>query len=135
MDTPKILHHRMMKFRCLGGFVEGEPVDLSKKVNMKRKEEPLIQQEKPSTASDVDLEYEVEKLKQQILKSKDDLPSQPSDLGLNEMIEKLKDEVDQEFAEAVESMGLKDRLEMLRKEVTVARSLPNQILDSSLTED
>ncbi|XP_073101138.1 acetyl-coenzyme A carboxylase carboxyl transferase subunit alpha, chloroplastic isoform X2 [Elaeis guineensis] len=134
MDTPKLLHNRMLKFRYLGGFVEGEPVDLSKKVNMKKKEEPLIQQEKPGTASDVDLEYEVEKLKQQILESKDYLPSQPSDLGLNEMIEKLKEEVDQEFAEAVESMGLKDRLEMLRKEVTVARSLPDHILDSSLTE-
>ncbi|XP_008798963.1 acetyl-coenzyme A carboxylase carboxyl transferase subunit alpha, chloroplastic [Phoenix dactylifera] len=134
MDTPKLLHHRMLKFRHLGGFIEGEPIDLSKKVNMKTKEEPLIQQEKPGTASDVDLEYEVEKLKQQVLKSKDDPPSQPSDLGLNETIEKLKDEVNQEFAEAVECMGLKDRLEMLRKEVTEARSLPDQILDRSLTE-
>lgn len=135
MDTPKLLHHRMLKFRSLGGFLEGEPVDLSKKVNMKKKEQLLIQQQKPDTTSGVDLEYEVEKLKQQILKSKDDLSSQSSDLALNEMIEKLKKEVDQEFAEAVESMmGLKDRLEMLRNEVTRARSLPDQILGSSLTE-
>ena len=39
MDTEELLKHRMLKFRKLGGFQEGVPVDPKKKVNMKKKEE------------------------------------------------------------------------------------------------
>ncbi|KAJ0984071.1 hypothetical protein J5N97_002427 [Dioscorea zingiberensis] len=115
MDTPTLLNHRMLKFRQLGGFIESENVDPAKKVNMKKKDEPIAELEEQASVPDLDLELEVEKLKQQIETSKEDASFQPPDLSLNEMIEKLKKEVDREFAEAARSMGLQEKLEMLKK--------------------
>ncbi|KAK1277842.1 hypothetical protein QJS04_geneDACA024196 [Acorus gramineus] len=117
----------MLKFRSIGGFLEGEPVDPSKKSNMKKREKPVKQEEE--LVNDYDLEEELERLKQQIFSSKDDesLP-QPLDMGVNVMLEKLEKEVDEEFTEAVRSMGLKDKVEALRMEVSRV-SVPDQPID------
>ncbi|XWS55566.1 hypothetical protein CRYUN_Cryun09bG0011200 [Craigia yunnanensis] len=115
MDTEELLKHRMLKFRKLGGFQEGVPVDPKKKVNMKKKEQTV-----PRT-SNAELEGEVEKLKQKILKAKDS-STKPPELALKDMIENLKKEVDHEYSEAIKAMGLKDRLEMLREEVSKVNS-------------
>lgn len=110
MDTEDLLKHRMLKFRKIGGFQEGVPVDPKRKINMKRKEEPIA-----GKTPVLELEGEVEKLKQQISKAKES-SSKPTELALNDMIEKLKREIDLEFSEAVKGMGLRDRFSMLREE-------------------
>ncbi|KAM7272048.1 hypothetical protein ACFE04_031262 [Oxalis oulophora] len=125
MNTEELLRHRMLKFRKIGGFQEGIPIDPKRKINMKAKEEPLLDQ---STGEK--LEGEVAKLKQQILKAKESSAKPPED-ALNEMIEKLKQEVDLELSEAVKAMGFKDRLATLRQEyskVTSQDQLMNPVL-------
>ncbi|KAK1311812.1 hypothetical protein QJS10_CPA07g00053 [Acorus calamus] len=131
MDTTKLLQHRMLKFRSIGGFLEGEPLDPSKKSNMKKREKPVKQEEE--LVNDYDLEEELERLKQQIFSSKDESLPQPLDMGVNVMLEKLKKEVDEEFTEAVRSMGLKDKVEALRMEVSRV-SVPDQPIDPSLKD-
>ncbi|XP_011019165.1 PREDICTED: acetyl-coenzyme A carboxylase carboxyl transferase subunit alpha, chloroplastic-like [Populus euphratica] len=116
MDTEALLKHRMLKFRKIGGFQEGVPVDPIRKVNMKKKEEPVA-----GKTPVIELEYEVEKLKQQISKAKES-SSKPTELALNDMIEKLKKEIDLEYSAAVEAMGLKDRFLNLREECLKANS-------------
>lgn len=110
MKTEELLRHRMLKFRKLGGFQEGVPVDPKKKVNMKKKDELIV-----GKSTKLELEGEVEKLKKQILKAKES-SVRPPVLAVDEMIEKLKKEVDHEYSEAIKAMGLKDRLTMLRDE-------------------
>ncbi|CAK7333553.1 unnamed protein product [Dovyalis caffra] len=119
MDTEALLKHRMLKFRKIGGFQEGVPVDPMRKVNMKKKEEPIARKTPVLV-----LEDEVEKLKQQISKVKES-SSKPTELALNEMIEKLKKEIDLEYSAAVEAMGLQDRLSNLREECLKANSQDN----------
>ena len=121
MDTEELLKHRMLKFRKLGGFQEGVPVDPKKKVNMKKKEQTV------RSTLKAELEGEVEKLKQQILKAKES-SNKPPELALKDMIEKLKKEVDHEYSEAIKAVGLKDRLEMLREEVSKVNSR-NQLMN------
>lgn len=128
MDTEKLLKHRMLKFRKIGGFQEGIPIDPKRKVNMKKKEEPIV-----GKTSVQELESKVEKVKQQILKAKESSSSGHSDLDLNKMIEKLKKEVDFEFSAAVKAMGLKDRLAMLREEFSKANS-QDQLIHPALKE-
>ncbi|KAA8516330.1 hypothetical protein F0562_016623 [Nyssa sinensis] len=128
MDTQELLKHRMLKFRKLGGFQEGIPIDPKKKINMKKKEEPI---QKPT--SELELKDEVEKLKRKILKAKES-STEPPELGLNEMIEKLKREVDHEFSEAAKTMGLKDRLAMLREEFAKARNSKDQFMHPALKD-
>lgn len=132
MDTPKLLQHRMLKFRAMGGFQEGIPAEPEKKVNMKKKEEPADQKGDLGTTT-VELEDELEKLKQKIQISKESSAQLP-ELGLNEMIEKLKRAVELEFSEAAKSMGLTDQLATLRKEVSKAGGSPDQLMDPVLTE-
>ncbi|XP_039013024.1 acetyl-coenzyme A carboxylase carboxyl transferase subunit alpha, chloroplastic-like [Hibiscus syriacus] len=115
MNTEELLHHRNHKFRKLGGFQENAQLDPKKKVNMKKKEDTVRR------TSNVELEGEVEKLKQQILKAKES-SSKPPEMALKDMIEKLKIEVDHEYSEAIKAMGLKDRLEMLKEEVSKVNS-------------
>ncbi|EEF34495.1 acetyl-coenzyme A carboxylase carboxyl transferase subunit alpha, chloroplastic [Ricinus communis] len=115
MDTQELLKHRMLKFRKIGGFQEGVPIDPKRKINMKKKE--LVAGKTPV----VELEGEVEKLKQQISKAKQS-SSKPPELALNEMIEKLKKEVDLEFSEAVKALGFQDRFANLREEFLKANS-------------
>ncbi|KDP24495.1 hypothetical protein JCGZ_25059 [Jatropha curcas] len=116
MDTEELLKHRMLKFRKIGGFQEGIPIDPKRKINMKKKEEPVA-----GKTPVLELEGEVEKLKQQISKAKES-SSKPPELALNEMIEKLKREIDLEFSEAVKAMGFKDRFATLREEFLKANS-------------
>lgn len=118
MDTQTLLDHRNAKFRKLGGFQEGIPQDPVKKVNMKRREEP-------SKTPDVELEDEIEKLKQNIVKASK--TTKPQQVGVDEMIEKLKREIDMEYAAAVETMGLKDKLKTLREEFAKVRGSSTQL--------
>ncbi|KAG2685968.1 hypothetical protein I3843_10G146000 [Carya illinoinensis] len=114
MDTQDLLKHRMLKFRKIGGFQEGLPVDPKKKVNMKKKDEPI------KKTPDQNIEDEVKKLMQRRLDAKG--PSVTPQLGLAEMIEKLRREVDCEFSEVVKTIGLKDRLVTLREEFSKVNS-------------
>ncbi|KAF4356978.1 hypothetical protein F8388_015954 [Cannabis sativa] len=118
MNTEELLKHRMLKFRKIGGFQEGIPIDPKRKVNMKKKEEPTLH---------VDLEGEVEKVKQQILRAKES-SSEPPLLHLNETIEKLKKDVDQEFSEAAKALGFEDKFAALRADYQKINS-QDQIVD------
>ncbi|KAF5471568.1 hypothetical protein F2P56_008349 [Juglans regia] len=115
MDTQDLLKHRMLKFRKIGGFQEGLPVDPKKKVNMKKRDEPIRK------TSDQNIEDEVKKLMQRRLDAKEPSVTPPR-LGLAEMMEKLRREVDREFSEVVKTIGLKDRLVMLREEFSKVNS-------------
>lgn len=129
MDTQELLRHRMLKFRKLGGFQEGVPIDPKRKVNMKKKEEPLL----PPGIPDVELMDEVEKLKQEILKATESTGKIP-DTGLNEMIEKLRREIDYEFSEAVKALGLEEKLVMAREEFAKTRNSNDQSMHPVLKE-
>ncbi|XP_028770521.1 acetyl-coenzyme A carboxylase carboxyl transferase subunit alpha, chloroplastic-like isoform X1 [Neltuma alba] len=118
MKTEDLLKHRMLKFRKIGvgGFQEGIPVDPQRKINMKRKEIPVAKK-----IPDAELEGDVEKLKQQILKAQESSAKLP-ELDLDETIQKLRKQVDREYSEAVKAMGLTDKLAKLREEVSKANS-------------
>ncbi|XP_022931912.1 acetyl-coenzyme A carboxylase carboxyl transferase subunit alpha, chloroplastic-like [Cucurbita moschata] len=120
MDTEELLKHRMLKFRKIGGFQEGIPIERKRKVNMKKKEKPIRMK------SVQEPETKVKKVKQKSVKAKESSIGN-SDLDLNKMIEKLNKEVDFEFSEAVKAMGLKDRLAALREEFSKAKSLDRLI--------
>ncbi|CAI9783106.1 unnamed protein product [Fraxinus pennsylvanica] len=122
MDTEELLKHRAQKFRKLGGFQEGIPIDPKKKVNMKKKEEAIV----VSKTSEVELRDEVQKLKQQIQKA-GKVSVDHREPGLNEMIEKLKSEIDYEYEEAAKAVGLEDKIVMLREEVAKARNLKDHL--------
>ncbi|XP_052173148.1 acetyl-coenzyme A carboxylase carboxyl transferase subunit alpha, chloroplastic-like [Diospyros lotus] len=128
MDTQELLNHRMLKFRKLGGFQEGIPIDPKRKVNMKKKE-PLL---KPGMTPE-ELEGEVQKLRDQILKAQESSGELP-ELGLNKMIEKLKREVDHEFSESVKIMGMKEKIMMLREEFAKARNSKDQSINLYLKD-
>ncbi|XP_027349340.1 acetyl-coenzyme A carboxylase carboxyl transferase subunit alpha, chloroplastic [Abrus precatorius] len=127
MNTEDLLQHRMLKFRKIGGFQEGIPVDPMRKVNMKKKDLSVAKK-----IPEAELEVEVEKLKQQILEAKES-SSNPPKLDLDEMIQKLEREVDQEYSEAVKAMGLTDRLSKLQEEVSKANA-DNQFIDPLLKD-
>lgn len=110
MDVEEIIKHRMLKFRKIGsgGVQEGIPIDPERKINMKKKETPDTQR--------LNLEGDVEKVKEQILRAKEsssELPLPP----LNETIEKLRKEVDAEMNMALIAMGLEDRFLELSEEL------------------
>lgn len=109
MNTEELLKHRMLKYRKLGGFQEGLPVDPEKKVNMKQKEEP-----KPGLISNKALQGEVNKLKEQIKKAKESSSIVP-DMDQNGLINKLEREIDYEFSEAAKALGIEDKLSQMRK--------------------
>ncbi|CAM8897562.1 unnamed protein product [Rhodiola kirilowii] len=125
MDTEELLKHRMLKFRKIGGFQEGIPIDPKRKVNMKKKEIPIV-----SRPSNEELEVEVEKLKEQILNVKGS--SEQSDSALTSMIDKLQKEVDIEYSQAVKAIGFQDKLVMLREEYVKAKHLKDQPMLPSL---
>uniref|UniRef100_A0A251THL9 acetyl-CoA carboxytransferase n=1 Tax=Helianthus annuus TaxID=4232 RepID=A0A251THL9_HELAN len=108
MGTEELLRHRMLKFRKIGGFQEGLPVEPEKKVNMKRKEEP-----RPGLISDKVLQGEVNKLKEQIMKAKE---SSSIDMDQNGLIEKLQREINYEFSEAAKALGIEEKLSQMREE-------------------
>lgn len=110
MNTEELLKHRMLKFRKIGGFQEGLPVDPEKKVNMKQKEEP-----KPGLISNQALQVEVDKLKEQIKKAKESSSIVP-DMDQNGLITKLEREIDYEFSEAAKALGIEGKLSQLREQ-------------------
>ncbi|KAL7136327.1 hypothetical protein ABFS83_10G022500 [Erythranthe nasuta] len=123
MDTETLLKHRAQKFRKLGGFQEGIPIDPKRKVNMKKKEEPIIP---VSMTSEVELRDEVEKLKQQILEASKS-SSGSAETGLKGMIEKLKIELDYEYDKAAKSLGMEEKILMVREEIAKARNVNDQL--------
>ncbi|KAM3325621.1 acetyl-coenzyme A carboxylase carboxyl transferase subunit alpha, chloroplastic isoform X1 [Capsicum chacoense] len=129
MDTQELLRHRMLKYRKLGGFQEGVPIDPKRKVNMKKKEVPIL----PPGIPDVELVDEVEKLKQEILKAKESTGKIP-ELGLNEMIKKLRREIDFEFSEAAKAFGLEEKFAMVREEFAKTRNSNDQSIHPVLKE-
>jgi len=110
MDVEEILKHRMLKFRKIGsgGVQEGIPIDPERKVNMKKKETLDTQR--------FNLEGDVEKVKEQILRAKESSSELPL-LPLNETIEKLRKEIDDEMNMALIAMGLEDRFLELSEEL------------------
>ncbi|KAJ6825040.1 acetyl-coenzyme A carboxylase carboxyl transferase subunit alpha, chloroplastic-like [Iris pallida] len=122
LDTEGLLSHRHKKFRNLGGFVEGSFVEPEKKRNMKKKETDLS----------ADIEAEIENLKKAVLEAK---IQSPRPVISNESIEKLKQEVDKEMTNAFISMGLQEKLESLKMELSKSPSdSPDQALTSSAKE-
>ncbi|KAJ8433636.1 hypothetical protein Cgig2_026816 [Carnegiea gigantea] len=119
MDTEELLEHRYQKFRKLGGFQEGIPIDPMKKRNMKKREQPL--------PSNLELENEVEKLKEQITKAKDSSMETPK-LGLEELIQKLKVEIGHELYVATRALGLTDELMMLQEELTKTGNFQDKLI-------
>lgn len=114
MSAEELLKHRTLKYRKIGVFYEGAPIDPKRKFNMKKKD---------MLSTSRELEGEVEKLKEQILKAKEtSSEEEPSPEVLEEMIEKLQTEIDHEYAEAAKAMGLEDRLTTLREEFSKASS-------------
>ncbi|CAL1399368.1 unnamed protein product [Linum trigynum] len=129
LDTENLLKHRNLKFRKLGGFQEGIAIEPKRKVNMKKKEE-FVSGKIPV----MELETEVDKVKKQIFKAMESSPgTKPSELALDEMITKLKREVDLEFSEAINSIGLGDRISMLRDEFRKSNS-EQQLMHPSLMD-
>ncbi|KAL0333227.1 UNVERIFIED_CONTAM: Acetyl-coenzyme A carboxylase carboxyl transferase subunit alpha, chloroplastic [Sesamum angustifolium] len=130
MDTETLLKHRAQKFRKLGGFQEGVPIDPKRKVNMKKKDKPIVPISKNSES---ELRDEVEKLKTQILEASKSSAEHPR-TGLKEMIEKLKREIDYEYDEAAKALGMQDKILMLREEVAKARNHNDQLAHPALKE-
>ncbi|XP_061339627.1 acetyl-coenzyme A carboxylase carboxyl transferase subunit alpha, chloroplastic [Gastrolobium bilobum] len=127
MKTEDLLRHRTLKFRKIGGFQEGIPLDPKKTANMKKRDVPVAKE-----IPDAHLGVEVEKLKQKILEAQKS-SSKPPKLELDEMIKKLKRDVHQEYSEAVKAMGLTDEVSKLREEVSKAKS-DNQPIDPLLMD-
>lgn len=111
MNTEELLHHRMLKFRSIGGFQEGIPADPERKRNMKQYD--------INTQKTDDIESELESLKKKILKAKGQ-----SDPNTSQVIEKLKQDVDQEITNAFISMGLEEKLKSLKLELSKAQDRP-----------
>ncbi|XP_057947875.1 acetyl-coenzyme A carboxylase carboxyl transferase subunit alpha, chloroplastic [Malania oleifera] len=133
MDAQELLNHRMQKFRKLGGFQEGIPVDPKRKVNMKKKDVATIRTREPGKSLDLELEGEIEKLRERISEAKSSI--KPPDFDLNETIEKLKREVEHEYSEAVKALGLKDKLAMLRDEFAKSRNTQGQLQHPTLMDE
>ncbi|KAH6762009.1 acetyl Co-enzyme a carboxylase carboxyltransferase alpha subunit [Perilla frutescens var. hirtella] len=130
MDTETLLKHRAAKFRKIGGFQEGIPIDPKRKINMKKKEEPIVQ---ISKTSEVELKDEIDKLRQQILEAAKS-PTGSPEKGLEEMIEKLKIELDYEYDEAAKALGMEDKILMIREEVAKSRNVNDQPAHPALKE-
>nr|AAF89549.1 carboxyl transferase alpha subunit [Glycine max] len=126
MNTEELLKHRMLKFRKIGGFQEGIPIDPKRKANMKKRDLSIAK------IPDAELEVEVEKLKQQVLEAKESSPVPPK-LDLDEMLKQLAREVGLEYSEAVKATGLTDSLLKLREEVSKANA-DSQIVDPLLKD-
>ncbi|XP_034709423.1 acetyl-coenzyme A carboxylase carboxyl transferase subunit alpha, chloroplastic-like [Vitis riparia] len=122
MDTEELIRHRMLKYRPIGGFQEGIPVDPERKRNMKLSD--------LNAAEAGDIESELEELKKKILEAEG--PSEPI---TSQTIKKLEEDVDQEITNAFISMGLQEKLESLQLELSKAPDVPNnQTLNWALKE-
>lgn len=126
MDTDELIKHRMLKFRKIGGFQEGVPIDPKRKVNMRKKDLSITKM------PDAELQAEVQKLKKQILEAKESSPIPPK-LDLDEMLKQLEKEINQEYTEAIKAAGLTERLMQLQEEVSAANA-DYESLDPSLKD-
>ncbi|URD93296.1 acetyl-coenzyme A carboxylase carboxyl transferase subunit alpha [Musa troglodytarum] len=124
MDKDSLLNQQHMKFRLLGGFVEGEPVEPEIKRNMKKKEADVSQ----VTA---DMEMEIESLKKAAREAKG---KSPVSAISTETIEKLRQEVDKEMINASVSMGLQENLETLKLEVSKSPDAPDETVSPALKD-
>lgn len=120
MDKKELLNHRSLKFRSIGGVQEGIAVDPEKKRNMKQSDNDV-----PKTA---DMESELENLKKI-------LEAGPSDHTNIDLIEKLKQDVNQEIDRALISMGLQEKLESIKSELSKVPSPTDQPPNRNLKED
>ncbi|KAJ1426879.1 ClpP/crotonase-like domain superfamily [Sesbania bispinosa] len=118
MDAKELLHHRHLKFRSIGGFQEGKPVEPERKRNMKPSD--------INSSKFTDIESELQSLKKKILEAKG-----PSDPISMEAIQKLVKDVDQEITKALISMGLAEKVQSVKLELSKSS---NQPLDSNLKE-
>ncbi|KAL4191617.1 hypothetical protein AMTRI_Chr07g81460 [Amborella trichopoda] len=114
MDADTLLKHRYQKFRVIGGFQEGIPIDPERKRNMKKSDPVLL-----ST-----LDQEVEELKEKLQEAKKPL----------EVFTNLKQKVDKEIEEALESLGLKSKIEDLRQELAESGSPSDPSVKAKLEE-
>lgn len=126
MSAEELLEHRRLKFRKIGQFQEGIPIDPIRKVKMKKKDLSIAK------IPDAELEVEVEKLKKQILEAKKSSPIPPK-LELDEMLKQLEREINQEYSEAIKAAGLTERLSQLQEEASEANA-DYESLDPSLKD-
>ncbi|XP_028783705.1 acetyl-coenzyme A carboxylase carboxyl transferase subunit alpha, chloroplastic, partial [Neltuma alba] len=122
MDANEVQRHRMLKFRSIGKFQEGIVVEPEIKRNMKP---PDV-----NTSGITDIESELQNLKKTIFETKG-----PSDPIREEAIGKIEQEVDQEITNALSAVGLEEKIESVRLELSkVSSRSPNQPLDRNLKE-
>lgn len=119
MDKKELLNHRRLKFRSIGGFQEGIPVEPERKRKMKPSDNNM-----PKTA---DMVSELENLKKV-------LEAGPSNSTAIEAIEKLKQDVNHEISRAFISMGLQAKFESIKAELSKAPNPPDQP-DRNVKED
>ncbi|XP_019711050.1 acetyl-coenzyme A carboxylase carboxyl transferase subunit alpha, chloroplastic isoform X1 [Elaeis guineensis] len=124
MDIDGLLSQRHLKFRALGGFVEGEPVDPEKRCNMKKKEADLAQ-------VTTDIEAGIDSLMKVAREAKG---KSPAPVISDEVIENLMQEVDKEMTNAFISMGLQEKLEALKMELSESPGTADQTLSPILKE-
>lgn len=120
MDKKELLNHRRLKFRSIGAIQEGIEVDPEKKRHMKPSDNNM-----PKTA---DMESELENFKKI-------LEAGPSDHTNIDLIEKLKPDVNQEIDRALISMGLQEKIESIKSELSKAPNPTDQPPDRNLKED
>ncbi|KAK3015995.1 hypothetical protein RJ639_005942 [Escallonia herrerae] len=122
MDTAKLLRHRRLKFRKIGGFQEGIEVNPERKRNMKPSD--------ANTPKTDEIVSEVDTLRKVILEAKE-----PLDPTTNKAIEKLRQDFDQELTKAFISMGLQDKIQTFKLELSRSPAHPsNQPLNLPLKE-
>lgn len=122
MSKEELLRHRMLKYRSIGGFQEGIPVDPNIKINMKPSEINMPKMD--------DIESELENLKKSIIEAKE-----LSDPVTIKSIEHLKQDIDEEITHAFISMGLHDKLESVMLELSKSsKFLSDQPLNPTLKE-
>ncbi|KAM0945146.1 putative acetyl-CoA carboxylase [Dioscorea sansibarensis] len=112
MDVDTLLNHRHLKFRALGGFLEGAVVEPERKRNMKKKEADI-------SKVTADIEVEIGNLKKAAIEAtgKSLGPTIPA-----EAIEKLRQDVDKEITNAFIAMGLQEKLEAVKMELSKSSS-------------
>ncbi|KAL0347399.1 UNVERIFIED_CONTAM: Acetyl-coenzyme A carboxylase carboxyl transferase subunit alpha, chloroplastic [Sesamum calycinum] len=116
MDTETLLKHRAQKFRKLGGFQEGIPIDPKRKVNMKKKEQPIVPISRHQRYGWKNFDDA-----RRIAKARN-VNDQLAHPALKEKIEQLKDEFDKNLPTAPNYSSLKSKLNML-KELSKALNL------------
>ncbi|XP_065021519.1 acetyl-coenzyme A carboxylase carboxyl transferase subunit alpha, chloroplastic-like [Musa acuminata AAA Group] len=123
MDKETLLSHRHLKFRQIGGYLEGKPLPPTKNFNMKKKEVNLSKVK-------ADIVMEIENLKKSVVEAKGKYPT-PT---ISDKIEKLRKEIDKEMTKAFISMGLQKRVKALKMELSKSPSTPDGTLSPTLQE-